>query len=859
MLGGSPADVRARVSRPGLWCAACVAAGIAIERAAATHAPLLWMLLALGCCALAWTSPLRRAPVALCVGALAAGAGWFALRVHHIPANSLARLLTDQPTLIVAEGTLADDPAPHERRGRLSVFSFETPSTRLELRAERVRNADGTWRDVSGALLVRVEGALAADAPLRAGDRVRITGWAVAIDPPENPGQPDPRAWAAQRNVAGRVAVASRTLIERAPPNDAPLPSIHARLMRAHADLRAAAVASLARLGGAHADPASPRGRALLAAILLGEHDDAFPELSDAFTRIGLAHVLAVSGLHLGIAAMMALTLLRAVGSGAARWEAPLVAMLVVLYLLVVPVRTPIVRAAIMTLVFLGAESAGRRYDRLNVLGWAMALTLLWKPLDLWSAGFQLSYLCVGALIWLTPRVRAAWFGAPQSPDTIRWPRRAIERIKDGLAASVVAWAVATPCVAYWFGVVAPLGAPLSLIGVPVAAAALALGYVSMVVTALLPGAVHALAPALNALADAAVRAAIAVDGAPLATINAPPIGAPLAAAITVAVALWLRAGSLQRRAWPLHALTLAVGAWLAMAWTAPPLPRAVALRVDMLSVGDGTCALLRSGRDAVLWDCGSSRLTMGERDIPRALRALGVRRLRAVVISHPDMDHYACAADVATRMGARELIVGDALLDEAAQRPRGAVAQTLADLAHMRIITPRAQDTLTIGDAAADVLWPRPRSPDDPPRASNDESIVLRVRVPTDRGERALLLTGDAERIAMRALLHSDADLRAHALELPHHGSAAHLADTLALLRAADPLVVLQSTGPSRVDDERWDPARPGRAWWETARDGAAFVEFHRDGSIRTGALRRGARTINADERDARPMPAAR
>ena len=81
-------------------------------------------------------------------------------------------------------------------------------------------------------------------------------------------------------------------------------------------------------------------------------------------------------------------------------------------------------------------------------------------------------------------------------------------------------------------------------------------------------------------------------------------------------------------------------------------------------------------------------------------------------------------------------------------------------------------------------------------------------------------------------------ADLRADVLELPHHGSVQPTA--MALVETVNPAVVLQSTGPSRALDIRWNAHRLGRQWWTTATDGAAWVEFHQDGSITSGSVRR-------------------
>ncbi|TVQ65339.1 MAG: DUF4131 domain-containing protein [Phycisphaerales bacterium] len=864
MLGGladarsDPAD--AAPQRRGLVCAGALAAGIvgAHTLGLGAHAPFL--IFALACCALAWTLPRRASQWSLALAAACLGAGWLALRTQHAPHDALERHLdAHEPRLIHAEGVLRRDPEATQRRGALARFTFPLPSVRMEVRVDTLLGGDGERIPARGLLYVRTDSAPRPD-QLRAGDRVRLQGWATSVAPPDNPGAPDMRAWAAQERVAGWARVPTQDLVQRI---DAPAPALteaRARFLRLRAQARAAAGGALDHAAGAHRGWGSPESDAILRAILLGEREHALRDVHETFTRLGVAHVLAVSGLHLGIAAWLLLIVLRAVGSGVMRWEALLVALLVLAYLFLVPVRTPIARAAIMTLVFLGAESTGRRYDRMNILGWSMVLTLLWKPMDVFSPGFQLSYLCVGALITFTTPLRLRCFGPPPAPDTVRAPRRMWEGVKDGACACVVAWVVATPVVAHHFGVIAPLGAPLSLLGVPLAAAALATGFLTMLVGVLAPPALIVLAPMVHAPLTWIAHGAAWIDSAPWAAFDTPRVGALLTVAGVLVGAAWLRSGTVRLRAWRLHAATLLLALWTGWSWLAPALGRDVVLRIDMLSVGDGSCLLVRTRDDAFLWDCGSLRISIGEEEVPRALRALGAHRVRRLVVSHPDLDHYSGAVDAARRIGLRTLIVGEAFTDEAAALPRGPVAFTLNTLTSMGVRTEivRKGDDIPLGALRAEVLWPSDQATraDTTRLSSNDESIILRIGAPTGAGERVLLLTGDAERIALRALLDRPDPPRAHVMEIPHHGSAAYAGIAVPFILAADPDVILQSSGRSRLDDDRWAPVRGEREWLVTARDGAAWVEFLRDGSIRAGAMRAPARTVTP--RQTAPAPAA-
>jgi beta-lactamase superfamily II metal-dependent hydrolase len=97
------------------------------------------------------------------------------------------------------------------------------------------------------------------------------------------------------------------------------------------------------------------------------------------------------------------------------------------------------------------------------------------------------------------------------------------------------------------------------------------------------------------------------------------------------------------------------------------------------------------------------------------------------------------------------------------------------------------------------------------------------------------LLLVGDIEAPAIERIEQNDPELHARVMEAPHHGSAKLPA--MRWMQRVHPSLVVQSTGPKRARDPRWDGVRsalgPFSRWWCTAIDGAIRVEWRRDGSI--------------------------
>ncbi|MEZ6234752.1 MAG: ComEC/Rec2 family competence protein [Phycisphaerales bacterium] len=769
-------------------------------------------------------------------------AGWFTFRVVESPRDRLRLPPAPAEVLLRVEGVVIEPPQRQTPRGSLAEFAIVGPSTRLTLDLRRVQGADGAWRTASGRLIVFA--ARDVEAPI--GRRVRVSGIAAAPPAPTNPGQGDSRLWSAQRAVVGTLSVPDEQLLEVAASTPALADLALTPLREARAWLHARARAGLEHIQ-------NPRARAMAGSLLLGAEEEEGRAIATTFQRIGLAHVLAISGVHMAMLAWATLLALRLLGDFGAM-EPLLAAGAVLLYMLVVPAEAPIIRSGVMVLAVLLADALGRRYDGVAILAWTAVIMLLFRPMDLFSLGFQLSFGVTGVLLGGGRAFHRRLWGAPSPLGDVgirrSWWRRALDPAKHAASASLLAWAVASPWIAARVGLLAPL-APISslIVGVPVSLLMLA-GFLVLLLSTLVPGA-EVLWRALEPLASATLWCVDTLDTLPGASLATGSIPLAWGGAASVGV-LWL----LTRGRWtlPLHgprigtlatwSLALALGAWLAISITvARPPGRHVALRLDTLDVGDATCHVIRSGSEAILWDCGASWAGAGEVRIPGAVRALGTPPIRTAIITHANFDHYNALPDAAWRLGVRRVLVSPLLTADAARRPTGASAAFLALLRrhNIEIVEVAAGDRLRLADADIEFLWPDPDAAASWP--ANDQSLVARIRVNTDAGPRHLLMTGDIQARAIASLLTPDARdrLAADVIEAPHHGS--YTREAAALVETVAPAVIVQSTGRTRVglrrrDDPRWPESIAAAAWIDTATHGAVWVEINRDGSITTGGL---------------------
>lgn len=823
-----------------VWVFSCVAAGFVLARflgGDAISSTLLFAIAAvLGLVGGLTSGHLSKA--GLIAAAIAFGCGWFVLRIHEpIERLAFADALAGKP--VTFRGVLAETPRYEPARPDPLRLPLTSGSSRADMLIHAIRAETG-WQPWRG----RVRLVILGDAPgpqfAHAGDAIDVTGVFMPPRGPMNPGERDARLWGAQEARVGSLRVEDPSLMTRDAFALGVLDRAHATWLSLRGTMADRAHrALLGERGSAEPDEA----RSLLAALILGEEDRDLDGLRELFVRFGIVHVLSISGFHMVAMAFVALLAIRLTGDRG--WIEPaIVAVLIAVYLLVLPVNTPLWRSGLTVLALLAADASGRRYRSLGVLAWVALALILWRPMDLFAAGFQLSFLLTAALRAHGGLSLETLFGTPVrglglGPMTMgRFARQTFARF---FGTSALCWSLATPLALWHTGIVSLMGIVSNLVLVPLIAVLVGLGYATLLVGLVTPPLGELASGVLIAIARAVLWLARALD-APLGwSIRLPQISLAWTIAATAgAWWAWQWRGALVPL-WTLRAVwigLLALLSWLALeVWRAPHLPRGTIFQLETLAVGDGTCHIVRAGDEPLLWDCGSLQGRVGERLVPRAVRALGLWHIRRAVITHPNLDHYNGLLDAAEPLGLRQVFLTQRFLDKAAHASFGPEAYFLEQL-RVRGIDVRAIGagevlTLGSGDRAARIEMLSPPLTADWPE-DNDWSLVARITHPGSPA--SLLLCGDIQADAMRSLLESNPTLRPTAIEAPHHGSAKDFA--IDFVRTLDPQVVVQSTGPGRANDPRWNAIKARSRWLTTVLGGAASIEFNSQG-VRASALR--------------------
>ena len=254
--------------------------------------------------------------------------------------------------------------------------------------------------------------------PLRYGDRIEVEGVLRQPNGQRNPGGFDYRSYLARRGVFG-ILQPNREQ-EIVPTDSSGFP-----LLRWTEGLRRRVETVIDRAYNENRIHAQ-----VLKGMLLGLRSELSPDILDAFRNSGNIHILAVSGLHVGLIATVCFfgfSLLRL----PRKTTDLLTITAVILYACLVGFRPSVFRASLMAVIYLISRIIERDRDLFNLLALAALLLLLINPVQLWDIGFQLSFAAVASIVYLAPKwesfiARIFGLGRTDStvnPDSVLRPR----------------------------------------------------------------------------------------------------------------------------------------------------------------------------------------------------------------------------------------------------------------------------------------------------------------------------------------------------------------------------------------------------------------------------------------------------
>ncbi|BAO44491.1 DNA internalization-related competence protein ComEC/Rec2 [Thiolapillus brandeum] len=507
----------------------------------------------------------------------------------------------------------------------------------------------------------------------------------------------------------------------------------------------------------------------ILKALVVGERSGLSRESKRLFSLTGTSHLIAISGLHIGLVAGLVYLFSRWLWSRfprlCCRWPATVAAVFPSLlsalgYAALAGFSIPTQRALIMLALVYLAILSRRQVSGPHLLGVTLIMVLLLDPLAVNLAGFWLSFSAVAAIFWIVKtHHRFPWLSLQFGIALILMP------------------------------VLVGLELPVSLVGPVVNMAAIPL-FAMLVVPGALAGVLlgmmvpqggqwvlQLIGRVLDRFMAALQWVVSGTPHVPLASMDIKVLYVLVASSVMLSVLLWRKSPT--ARVWCL----LPGMAVLIMLLQRSPVPAPGSFRFTLLDVGQGLSAVIRTARHVLVFDTGPafpSGFNTGDAVLLPWLRHQGIGRIDLLMLSHSDTDHVGGAASLLRSIPVSEVITGEPLSLKGVHPARC-----------------RAGRLWWWEGVRFEVLYP----PAIPGLEGNNASCVLKI---SSRGQ-GVLLTGDIEKNAEHWLVeHAKNRLHSDLVVAAHHGSSS--SSTQAFVDAVGARQVLYSAGKNN----RWGFPRP-------------------------------------------------
>lgn len=531
--------------------------------------------------------------------------------------------------------------------------------------------------------------------------------------------------------------------------------------------------------------------------VVLGMRGNIPLSVKTDFTGTGTAHLLAISGLHLSIVAGILISSGVRIFGRKGYIYVWLALGVVWMYAILTGMNPPVLRAAIMVSMFLAAELLGRQRSAITALFFAAAVMVGISPHILWDASFQLSFAAMTGLIFIFPLIQTLCrrlISPVLEESGVAFSLAVL--IADSFSVSLGAVIAVWPLIAYYFGIISPVGPVATFFALPALPGIIATGAVSAVLGLIFIPAAQAVAWLTWLFASYMLFVVNIFSAVPFIageTVNGVLIWIYY---LVLAAVIWLFHKrkkvvesfppvdsfiSILSRKWLVPVLlVVAVLVW-AVAITLPD----GRLQVSFLDVGQGDAVLIQKGNRQILIDGGPSpqaiALELSE-EMP-----FWDRTIDLVILTHPHSDHITGLVEVLNRYSVKQVLYPDLVLESS-------LYDELLDLLEEKNI---GRTLACVGQridfgsgVTLEVLNPQASLLIGTDSDIDNNGIVLRLSLE----EVSFLLTADIMWETEYGLITGRAGLASTVLKVAHHGSAT--STTTEFLEVVGPQIAVISVG---------------------------------------------------------------
>jgi len=509
----------------------------------------------------------------------------------------------------------------------------------------------------------------------------------------------------------------------------------------------------------------------LLKGLLLGTKKQIEPEIFEDFSKVGVVHLLAVSGLHVGYVLIATLYILRRF---AVKESIKLITAAVVLlmFMVVTGSNPPVIRAGLMAFIALAGKLLGREKDMVNALFFTVMVMLITNPFYLFMASFQLSITAVLGILFLYPVLKNKLNFLPY------------KKLSDLFCVTLAAQMGVLPLTVYYFNQVSLISPVANLLIIPLAGVCVILGFLSAIsLVWLFPAAI------INKINGVFLWTVLKISdlfaSLPYTTLNlpSPSVFNMLCYYIFMVLLFGIiptKSIKVDKKRLFVFGVIFVVVVNLAVIFKSPS-----DLHVIFFDVDQGDAVLVKTpGNRTALIDTGM--FESGKHVIHRFLKKERISKIDLVVVTHFHEDHCGGLLYLIDHLDIERIIVSPGnVSSELFQQLTEKVKQTAT-----RVLVLSRGDRFWLGDVCFHVLHPSPDFKPTDDSDLNNSSIVLKMNYK----QVDFLFTGDVENRGETEIIMENLPLKADVIKIAHHGAAT--SNSFDFLKAVDPSYAIISVG---------------------------------------------------------------
>ena len=516
----------------------------------------------------------------------------------------------------------------------------------------------------------------------------------------------------------------------------------------------------------------NPKNSSLITSIILGKSSYLEEDNLTIYREMGLAHILAVSGLHIGLIAGFIFFVLSNIGIKR-RANILLILTIIWTYGYLIDFPPSILRANIMFSILFYSQLIHQPYDSINTLSLAAFILLIINPYYLFNIGFQLSFAATFSMIILSPRIRE-WFYPYQN------------KLADTLASLFAVHIGLLPIQSYYFNSISLLSILANILIVPLLSLCLILAFLMIIFLYTVPIINIGLGYILNIGLSVQFKIIYILDSIPLNTIrlSSPEFITIVGFYIMIFIIFKIiRIDNLDKNI----ARTIIFISIFSAIWNLYILATDHSVKLHFIDVGQGDAILIRGKNNNYLMDTGGSflpNMNIGKNITLPYLEKHGIKKLDGVFITHFHEDHYQGIGALLGNIKINKIISSDYPDDE--EFVKGIKEHNIPFA-----VVKRGHRYSLDEDLDLNIIWPLDNI--DSNLNTNNKSLVSILSTE----EFDILLTGDIEKEGELLIAEAMSD-NIDIIKVPHHGS--DTSSTKELLESIRPDIGIISVGRNNM-----------------------------------------------------------